>query len=187
MRRSTAADAAAAAAGVGAGAITGLSTIRAVAAELRSKSRRSVGGMELEDDGLHLDDLPEAAEDLGFMDNCKAKGGAVFAVGQATGDTESCELTGANFRAVAERTAKKNADAAAAQAATAAARAQLAGTAQADRAGTSARVVWKAAFLEVKEKSEQEKEQSALKEKTLLARIVELEGHGGAGAPGPGM
>jgi len=165
-----------------------LSTIRAVAAELRSKSRRSVGGMELEDHGLHLDDLPEAdAEELGFMGNWKAKAGAVFAVGQATGDTESCELTGENFRAVAERTAKKNADAAAAQAATAAARAQLAGTAQADRAGTSARVVWKATFLEVKEKSEQEKEQSALKEKTLLARIVELEGRGGAGAPGPGM
>lgn len=86
-----------------------MSTIRAVPAELRSKSRRGVGGMELEDDGLHLDDLPEAdAEELGFMDNCKAKGGAVFAVGQATGDTESCELTGANFRAVTERTAKKS-------------------------------------------------------------------------------
>jgi len=166
-----------------------LSTIRAVPAELRSKSRRSVGGMELEDDGLHLDDLPEAdAEELGFMDNCKAKGGAVFAVGQATGDTESCELTGANFRAVAERTAKKNADAAAAKVATAVARAQLAGTAQADRAGTSARVAWKAAFLEVKEKSEQEKEQSALKEKAPLARLIaELEGRGGAGAPGPGI
>jgi len=164
-----------------------LSTAHAAAAELRSKSRRSVGGMELEDDGLHLDDLPEAAEDLGFMDNCKAKGGAVFAVGQATGDTESCELTGANFRAAAERTAKKNADAAAAKVATAAARAQLAGTAQADRAGTSARVAWKAAFLEVKEKSEREKEQSALKEKALLARIAELEGRGGAGAPGPGI
>ena len=111
--------------------------------------------MELEDDGLHLDDLPEAdAEELGFMDNCKAKGGAVFAVGQATGDTESCELTGANFRAVAKRIAKNIVDAAAAKVATAAARAQLAGTAQADRAGTSTRVAWKATFLEVKEKSE---------------------------------
>ena len=54
LRRSTAADAAAAAAGVGAGTITGLGTARAVAAELRSKSRRSAGGMELEDDGLHM-------------------------------------------------------------------------------------------------------------------------------------
>jgi len=106
-------------------------------------------------------------------------------VGWATGDTESCELTGKSFRAVAERTAKKNADAA--KVATAAARAQLAGTAQTDRASTSARVAWKAAFLEVKEKSEQEKEQTALKEKALLARIAELEGRGGAGAPGPGM
>ena len=164
-----------------------MSTAHAAAAELRSKSRRSVGGMELEDDGLHLDDLPEAAEDLGFMDNCKAKGGAVFAVGQATGDTESRELTGANFRAVAERTAKKNADAAAAKVATAAARAQLAGTAQADRAGTSARVAWKAAFIEVKETSKRKKEQSALKEKPPLARIADLEGRGGAGASGPGM
>ena len=68
--------------------------------------------------------------------------------------TESCELTGANFRAVAERTAKKNSDAAAAEVATAAPRAQFAGTAQADRAGTSARVAWKAAFLEVNEKCE---------------------------------
>ena len=104
LRRSIATDAAAAAAGVDAGAITGLSTIRAVAVELRSKSRRSVGGMELEDDDLHLDDLPETdAEELGFMGNCKARGGAVFAVGQATGDTESCVLAGANFRVVAER------------------------------------------------------------------------------------
>ena len=71
--------------------------------------------------------------------------------------------------------------------ATAAARAQLAGTAQADRAGTSARVAWKAAFLEVKEKSEQGKVHSALKERALLARIAELEGRGGAGAPGPGI
>jgi len=55
------------------------------------------------------------------------------------------------------------------------------------RAGISARVAWKAAFLKVKEKSEQEKEQSALKEKALLARIAELEGRGGAGAPGPGI
>ena len=37
------------------------------------------------------------------MDNCKAKGGAIFAVGQATGDTESCVLAGADFRVVAER------------------------------------------------------------------------------------
>ena len=117
----------------------------------------------------------------------QAKGGAVFAVGQATGDTESCELTGANFRAAAERTAKKNADAAAAKVATAAARAQLAGTAQADRAGTSARVAWKAAFIEVKETSKRKKEQSALKEKPPLARIADLEGRGGAGAPGPGI
>jgi len=67
-----------------------------VAAELRSKSRRSVGGMELEDDGLHLDDMPKAdAEELGFMDNCNAKGGTVFAVDQVTGDTESCEAVSA--------------------------------------------------------------------------------------------
>ena len=109
-----------------------MSTTHAAAAELRSKSRRSAGGMGLEDNGLHLDDLPDFdAEKPGFMGNCKAKGGAVFAVGQATGDTESCELAGANFRAVAERTAKKNADAAAAEVATAAARAQIARTAQA--------------------------------------------------------
>ena len=50
--------------------------------------------------------------------------------------------------------AKVATDAAAAKVATAAARAQLAGTAQADRAGTSTRVAWKATFLEVKEKSE---------------------------------
>jgi hypothetical protein len=108
-RLAAATDAAAAAAvDVNVG-VLGREGLRALAQEKREKERANRGGMQLDDDGVALDDLgDEQAALIRAMDGVKAKGGSMFAASQQMNNPDGLMFTGTAVRAVAARVAASN-------------------------------------------------------------------------------
>lgn len=108
-RLAAATDAAAAAAGDVNVGVLGREGLRALAQEKREKERSNRGGMQLDDDGVALDDLgDDQATLIRAMDGVKAKGGSMFAASQHMNNPDGLMFTGTAVRAVAERVAASN-------------------------------------------------------------------------------
>ena len=86
--------------------VLGREGLRALAQEKREKERANRGGMQLDDDGVALDDLgDEQAALIRAMDGVKAKGGSMFAASQQMNNPDGLMFTGTAVRAVAARVA----------------------------------------------------------------------------------
>jgi len=187
-RLAAATDAAAAAAGDVNVGVLGREGLRALAQEKREKERAIRGGMQLDDDGVVLDDLgDEQAALIRAMGGVKAKGGSMFAASQQMNDPDGLIFTGTAVRAVAARVAASNvakeqkqvADAELRRLAESTAAGRGAAAGRGGRQGRG-RVSWKAAAAEL---GAQSKDETA----ALKSRIRELEaalaaGRGGGGA-----
>jgi hypothetical protein len=89
--------------------VLGREGLRALAQEKREKERANRGGMQLDDDGVALDDLgDEQAALIRAMDGVKAKGGSMFAASQQMNNPDGLMFTGTAVRAVAARVAASN-------------------------------------------------------------------------------
>ena len=75
----------------------------------RLEYHKNRGGMQLDDDGVALDDLgDEEAAKFRAMAKIKAKGGAMFAASQQMDNPGGLEFTGDAVRAVATRVDNAN-------------------------------------------------------------------------------
>ena len=188
LDREAATDAAAATAGdvnLGALNFTGLCRLSTEAKAKREGAARRCQGMEVPDGGMVLADLGEdGAVLVRRMGGVKAKGGAVFAAAQVTGDLEGIEFTAGSVRAVAKHIAKEQGKKAREAEADARLRADVADTdagrtaAAAGRGGKEkgggkgSRVSWKKAAADLSEKSAAVKEAPEAQVRALKVQLL---------------
>jgi hypothetical protein len=144
------------------------------------KARANRGGMQLDDDGVALDDLgDEQAALIRAMGSVKAKGGPMFAAAQQMNNPESPMFTGTAVRAVAARVAASNVEKQQKQAADVELRRRAETTAAGSGGGGRGRLSWKAVATEL---GVQRKDEVA----ALKSQIRELEASNAGGGGGEG-